>query len=616
MIRRFTPRRANSIKLIVLGVMAIGLALRWSSLHAPMALDDWDHYAMLHGVYPVELHPLDLFNFVPDDAAARDALLETGRLPWFASPNLHLSVLRPLASALVYVDYVWLDGQHHVWRLHVHSYLWWLFLLAGAAAVLFRALPFAAATLALLLYTIDDAHTWPAAWIASRSQFVSVGFVLWALWATMKAQQGSPRMRPVALGFGALGLLAGEHALSPLAYLAAFELLGASGTLGARMRRTLPWVLLGVGFIAAHAWLGYGASGSSVYITPLSDPARFLSWSLLRALKLFAECGFGVPADWWSIWPAWQLVFFIHSRFALLGISPELQQVQWGAGFATLVLAVAGCVWLSSARARQSEDQRGVRWLLIGALLSIAPLTATEAMSRLTVAPGFGFAAAFGWAIWKLSCVVFVSPRLVLRPLAALALIPLLYVHVMFVGMRSYYEGKFFGGGWSPQEASRRHTQFGVPNVAGRNIFLLDSPHMTLQFSLMYMLHYAGQPLPRSIEILTPAISNSHVIERVAPNVIDIHFPDPLVGSPFRRSVYRSEDELFREGDVIRAKRFDVTILAVSAGEPTHLRYVFPAPLDDPRYVFMAPRLDMPALMPLQLPPVGQRVQLPPPPLF
>jgi hypothetical protein len=257
-----------------------------------------------------------------------------------------------------------------------------------------------------------------------------------------------------------------------------------------------------------------------------------------------------------------------------------------------------------------------LRWLLSGALLSIAPLTATVAMSRLTVAPEFGFAAVFGWTIWQLTCVVLRSSRVGPRVLAAVCAIPLVYVHVAFAGQRSYSEGQLFGRGWSPEEAAHRSTQFGVPSVAGRNVFILDSPHMTVQYSVMYMLHYLHQPLAQSIEVLTPAVSNSHVIERVAPNVIDIRFPDPLVGWPFRSSVYRREDDLFRQGDVTHARHFDVAILAVTAGEPTHLRYTFPASLEDPRYIFMAPQRDQPALIPLKLPPVGGRVQLSPPAFF
>jgi hypothetical protein len=125
----------------------------------------------------------------------------------------------------------------------------------------------------------------------------------------------------------------------------------------------------------------------------------------------------------------------------------------------------------------------------------------------------------------------------------------------------------------------------------------------------MYIRHFAGRSVPASSEILSPAISNSHILERVAPNVLDIRFPEQPIGRPFLHSVYRSEDYPFRAGQLLHCARFDVAVLATAQGEPSHLRFVFPFALDDPRYLFMAHEHDR--LMPLALPRVGESRQLP-----
>jgi hypothetical protein len=440
---------------VVLGTVAIGLAIHWSALRAPMTLDDWDHYAMQQGIYPVQLHPLDLYNFVPNTDAARSALLARGRLPWFAAPNLHLAVMRPLSSALVHFDYAVLDAHHHPWRMHLHSLLWWVCLLAGAAAVLFEILPFPAAAIAFLLYTVDDAHTLPLVWAASRSQIISIAFMLWALWADIMAQRGQRQMRWLAIVLAVLGVLAGEHALAPFAYLIAFDFLATTGSLRDRAVRVLPWLLIGAGFVFFHAILGYGAAGSTFYITPVAEPGRYLAACAVRLPKLLAELGFAVPVDWWSLWPAWEFVLRLYQAFAVRGYALTAFRLQLPLGILTGVIATTVVLWLGSERAENIPERRELRALLGGALLSLAPLTGAEAMSRLNMAPGFGFCAFYGWLICRLLRTTATgSIGFWWRSSAALATALLLYLCVAYAGARSYYEGTSFANAWQPRKAN------------------------------------------------------------------------------------------------------------------------------------------------------------------
>jgi hypothetical protein len=598
---------------VVLGTIAIGLAIHWSALRAPMTLDDWDHYAMQQGIYPVQLHPLDMYDFVPNTDAARRALQVRGRLPWFAAPNLHLAVMRPLSSALVYLDYAALDAHHHPWRMHLHSLLWWVGLLAGAAAVLFEVLPFPAAAIALLLYTVDDAHTLPLVWAASRSQIISIAFMLWALWANISAHRGQPRMRWVAIGLVVLGVLAGEHALAPLAYLVAFDFLTTTGRIRERAMRALPWLVVGAGFVICHALLGYGAAGSTFYITPVAEPARYLAACAVRLPKLLAELGFAVPVDWWSLWPAWEVVLSLYQAFAVRGYALTAFGLQLPLGVLTGVVATTVVIWLGSRRAENIVERRELRALLGGALLSLAPLTGAEAMSRLNMAPGFGFCAFYGWLISRLiSTVASGHIGLWRRSSAVLATALLLYLCVVYSGARSYYEGQSFANAWQPRKAADIFGHDQTPGLSGRHVIVIHHPEVTLEYSLMYMLHFDQQPLPSSIEVLSPAIRNAHIVERVSLNVIDILYPDPLLDAPFTRSVYRNEDYPFHAHQVVHGPRFDVGVVSEAAGQPTHLRFVFPTSLDDAQYVFMVPRLHKPGLMPFALPRVGEKAYLPP----
>jgi hypothetical protein len=66
----------------------------------------------------------------------------------------------------------------------------------------------------------------------------------------------------------------------------------------------------------------------------------------------------------------------------------------------------------------------------------------------------------------------------------------------------------------------------------------------------------------------------------------------------------------FHAGERIVTPNFEVTILAADGGEPTWLRFGFPASLDSDRYLFL--HAGPQGFSPLSIPPVGSRVTLPP----
>ena len=161
------PSRSNLLRYwagVALAI-ALGLALRAPALHGSLLGDDWDHYAMVHGQYPVQRSALDLYNFAANTVAERRALCSRGRLPWWTDPGFHLAFLRPLSSALLLFDHTVL-GSAAPARHHWHSALWWAASLIASAGLLGRVLPRSVAFIAVLLYAADDAHTLPFAWNA------------------------------------------------------------------------------------------------------------------------------------------------------------------------------------------------------------------------------------------------------------------------------------------------------------------------------------------------------------------------------------------------------------------------------------------------------------------
>jgi hypothetical protein len=166
------------------------------------------------------------------------------------------------------------------------------------------------------------------------------------------------------------GLASGEAALGGIAFAAAYDLAGpAGGAVRERVVRALPLFGVALAYLIVYAAVGGGASGSAAYISPLSEPAAFLSAAVVRVPVFLCDVVLGVPAD-----------------FAFLGFDE--------------VLAVAGAVatvlFLLFARACApcvpERERAELRWLALGALGAMAVGLGGLIGSRDLLLANFGFA--------------------------------------------------------------------------------------------------------------------------------------------------------------------------------------------------------------------------------
>jgi hypothetical protein len=605
--------------LFVATAMAVGVALRAPAVKGTHLADDWDHYAMSAGVYPVHRGPFDYYDFVRNDARERHALLASGRFPWWTSPNIHLGVLRPVASALIHFDFRFLDGAHHPNRMHWHSMLWWLVLVAGVAAALPMALPRGVAALAVCLYALDNAHTLPVAWSANRSELIAVAFITWALWAHLSLRTRGFRaglwLSPLLV---ALGLLSGEHALGPLAYIGALELLGSEGTLRRRVAALVPFALLTLAYFAVRAALGYGVAGSSFYVDPMGEPLRYLKACAERLPLLLGDVMFGYPAEWKYWGTPFRTTILHHHLLPDSWLTLEhlaLMQQLLGLVAAGLLFVVLRVLWRRRATSHvpgdPTEPPQSLHWLLWGGFLALVPTCGTLPMSRLTVAAAIGFDAALAWVLWSL--LASQRRRLgLLRRVAALLLAALIVaIHGVHSASHAREDSSSYALRSHLEEAWVLGADVPGEHVGDLNVFLVAARDWASQFAFPFVRHLHGLPKAASVELLTAASDSPHELVRVAPNVLEVFLPRHLLGSRFLTSVYRHEDLPFKTGDRLSCARFDVEIVEAFGGEPTHLRFSFPDSLDDRRYVFLYPAVS--GIIRLTMPPVGGRFRLPPP---
>ena len=355
--------------------LAAGLAvlLCLPSLGAGIALDDYFHRLALQGRGVSFLRGellLDLFNFLPTDAADRAELEQAGVLPWWSAPNVRGSFLRPVTAATHLLDYkLWPDTFP---LQHAHNLLWFALGLL-AVARLFREASRAAPAmvgLAALLFALEDAHVLPAVWLANRNALIALALSAWGvIWHLRWRRQGGVHRLGLCLLFTASGLLAAEAALGAVGYMAAHQLTRDQRTpLVRRLLALLPVTALVLAWRLLYNAGGYGASGLGLYLDPVADPLGFLAGLLERAPILLFSQWSQANVDVWVALPR-------SGQLAMAAVG-------WCtvAGVAALLLPLL-------------RKDRSARFWTVGMLLSTVPACGAFPMSRLTLFTGIGAAA-------------------------------------------------------------------------------------------------------------------------------------------------------------------------------------------------------------------------------
>jgi hypothetical protein len=225
------------------------------------------------------------------------------------------------------------------------------------------------AGLALLLFAVDDAHGPAVGWVADRNAIIALAVAIPVLlfhdrWRRDGWKAGA-WLGPLFLG---VALLTGESALAICAYLAAYALHLDRSSWRARLASLVPYVVVVVGWRVVYKSLGYGVSGSGVYIDPAREPLAFLA-ALPMRLPLLLLGQLGVPSsDFASLYPF---------------IAPWLPAVM-------AVVAVCALAFLAYAMLPLLKRDPVARFFATGLVLAAIPVCATFPGDRLLLFVGIG----------------------------------------------------------------------------------------------------------------------------------------------------------------------------------------------------------------------------------
>jgi len=599
-------RRVRRSDVWLLSALALCLGatswLFWPTLHDGLFADDFVAAAMLDGKFAAPRAPLDLFNFA--DGTAEDAaqLRRLGSVPWWAPPDFRVSFLRPLSSALWHLDRAWFGKAYGFY--HAHS-LAVFFLLVLVTGFLYRTLvPGSIAAIAVTIYALDDSHQFPVVWLSNRGGIYASLFGVLALLAHLRWRDGGKHRYALASSLAiTISLLFGEWALPMIAYIIAYELLGAQDSPRTRLLALLPSLVPAVVFLSFRAALHYGARGSGAYIDPGLEPLRFL-FTLSHRIPIFvADMMWNVPAEWWDHGTPWRDDLLSRS---IIPPSMWVELPSWH--FFHVVLGVLGILALGLGlrfcdRGLSLTERRHTRWLLLGALGALVPVVGSFPSTRLTIASFLGVAPTLACVLREVASRLRAAPRIQPLRFAGYYLIVLALLHCqLYAPLQANVEAQVDHYATTSQWVLA--AELDPERLPEQRVFLLAGGEFTTSFFFAYIWSSHGRPLPRSYYPITVS-PNAHYVQRSRDNELVLRALGGAYLGSGQENMFRSPSHRFHEGEVIRLDGLQITTEQVVDGLPGSLRLTFERSLDDPSYAFLTAKPH--GLVRFEVPAVGAR---------
>lgn len=572
----------------MLAVIAVGVLLRLPALDAGLQMDDYAHRAMVDGTYPVARAWWDLFGFSHGDPDEVRALKDAGFLPWWSHPELRIAPLRPIASALVWVDVRVLDDDPVLG--HVHSLVWLAAMFAAAWGVLARVLPPAVAIVALGLFVLDDSHAFGAAWLANRSVLVAATFSFVAVAAHLHARERAWRpgvwLAPVSL-LVALG--AGEYGLGAVGFLVAYEALGRSDRFGDRARALLPAIAVVLAWALVYAAVDAGGRGSSLYLDPLREPMAAARALVERLPILLGNLVLALPTGELSITEAGR------------------RTQAWIGAVAFIALAI----WCRRPVTMRPGTVEHPRWWLAAALLATLPQVSAFPSARLLVVPALAISVVLARLLVISATRAWHGDRWHARLVWGATAISVLAAHAVLAPW------------WAQREIASIATFGRAAQAAVRTLPLPDDgsareAHVVVlaaadPMTMLYpplMRSAAGAPGPRAWWVLSGAPGPHELVREDARTILLRPLRSALLGTQVEQ-LFRRAPPRFRAGDRVDLDGMRVEVDAVDErGFPQAIRVRLARDLADPSvWILIAtPR----GYVRYPLGPIGVRVVLPP----
>lgn len=571
---------ASRAFILIAALFAIVLLL--PTLRAGFMMDDYAQGLWLKGG-PFEGGPRgmwDMFRFQDGDRQTFRRALDAGYWPWWSSPDLRLSFLRPVTSLTHALDHK-LFPESPAW-MRLESILMYAVVVGLAGAFYRRILGATVATgLAVLMYAIDDAHAVTVTWIANRNAVLAAGFGFTTLILHDNAvRHGARKARWAAPIVFAVALLAGEAAIATLAYLVAHAIWLQEGRWRDRLRTLAPYAGVVAVWTVIYKLAGYGAWGGEFYIDPGREPLRFLK-ALSMRLPLLLEGQFSTPpSDLWLLVP-----FEKH-----------------GTVFPFVVVAVIlGSIVLALGVRRTRENG----FFATGMVLALVPVCATFPGDRLLMFAGLGAFGLIGDFLTAPRELLPHARRVLVRAAAAYFVL----LHIVVAPL--FFAGRGIQNGTMLHEPIERAKASFPPasELAGKTLVLVNAPdYLTPSYGLLARVR-DGEPLPARIRQLALAVDGRAMLRRTSDRAVELTLSKGYFHEAFSL-VFRRAGEPPTIGEKFELAGMTATVKAYTSDRKriATVEFAFDEPLDGPSFVWLTwkgSRIER-----AELPAVGEEVEI------
>jgi hypothetical protein len=558
------------------GVMVAAGLVNLPAMHGPLALDDYAQRAMIEGALTPHRGVFNLYDFVSD--SNRAALLGRGAIPWWTDPRLSIRFLRPLSSALVWLDHR-LFG-HDPFFPHLLSLLLFLGAIVAAHGLYRTSLSLRPALIAVTIFAFSPSHTIPLVWLANRDILLSLamGAAALSLYVEWRSHR-RPGLGLASTAAFAFATLTGEYAVSLAGYVLALEIFRKGEPIRRRLIGLAPFALPLFGYGAVHFLLRYGAIASGFYRDPFAAPALF-GQAFPRAFSvLLASSWLGLDEVAGAATPAGLTAFI---------------------ALAILVL-FAGFAWWAR---RVPSEWRAMAWLPIGSLFALCPLAATEPTRRILGIAALGVSSAVAVVV-EMAWRTLEGKRWTPRAISALCCALILgYVHLARAPMEAHRLARqaVEDERWYERRLAAAVKRSDRP---ASTIIVMRANYPSTVLWTPFML---GEAAPEHWWVLTQTFEESTAI-RTGPNSLDLIQEEGPLFATGPADMFRIAPPTV--GEVVELPGLRATVTRVDAdGRPKSVHFEFDRNLDDPEIAWIVEARS--GFRPVVPPPVGFGVRMAP----
>ncbi len=567
----------------IAGVLAVLLAS--PALTVGWILDDYYHRTVLLGrsqFRDLLGPPSEMFRFFRGEPARTGRLMEIGLFPWWTDPTIKGEFLQALTVLTHRLDYaLWPDSPA---LMHAHN-LFWLGTAVAATAVFYRRMMGATwvAGVAGLLFAVDDARGATAGFLANRNVLVAATFGVSALvFHDRWRRDGSRTAALLAPLLLSAALFSKEEGIGTVAYLAAYGLFADPAGRWRGCLALLPHAAVVVAWASLRRSWGYGVRNMGLYIEPLGDPERFAAAVTHRVpILLLGQWG-PIPAEFATLLHLPVFSWWGVAAVALLGIT----------GFAIAPLL---------------RRDHLARFWAAGMLFATVPVAATFPMDRLLTFVGIGAAALLAqfWA-WVFGDSGTTPSRCGRTPALAVAWL-FVFFHAILAPIALPLRA---ANPLAPRWVERRlyvGTVLGS-TIASQTLVIVNAPSAMHASYLLLRRELSGQPLPRRLRVLAPAIP-SVTIRRLDERTLAIRPEGGYLNWPLDR-IFRSELRPLAAGEHVVLEGMSIEIAKLTPdGRPALATFRFDVPLETPCLRWLCFRgVGFETFTP---PAVGQEIEIP-----